>query len=394
MKDTFQKQINQYLQYIDKSQYADKCKYFIHITSRYLETVAKENKTMIGISSVEFPELFIRACGAIPVYLMPTYDDNSEVVDSIFPQISDSIVKANTNLILNDELNFKEKLKGIVYLVTNDSNRKLPYSLRGKGFNIISIDQIQLFYSSTPKNYKKEQKQLLFNFTKLTKKIITKKTLIENMDKITKSSKLFKEIDDSKLEAKLKIFLKESYYLTMDIDKWQIEIEKLIKDIPKSIEKEEKDLLIGSEIYFPNYKITSLLEETGFVDYHTRCCVPYPCDYSKVNKNNSLFNILDQIFDIHYKHEHSFKALSNLKIDLPNNTRSVIFHLLKGQLLSAYYADKIEKSCLEKNIPFICVETDYSKSDKEQIKIRIEAFAELLQVKNNIRRREYEEVIQ
>ena len=65
-----------------------------------------------------------------------------------------------------------------------------------------------------------------------------------------------------------------------------------------------------------------------------------------------------------------------------DETDAVLFHLLKGQLPAAYYANKVEKSCIDEDIPFICVETDYTKADKEQVKIRIEAFTELLKVKN------------
>ena len=116
--------------------------------------------------------------------------------------------------------------------------------------------------------------------------------------------------------------------------------------------------------------------------------MPYPYDYSALNEKASLYQLCKQIYDIHYKNEYSSEALGSHKVSFDEKTQAVIFHLLKGQLLSAYYADKVEKNCIAQNIPFLCIETDCTKADKEQIKIRIEAFTELLQVNRRSGNRE------
>ena len=44
----------------------------------------------------------------------------------------------------------------------------------------------------------------------------------------------------------------------------------------------------------------------------------------------------------------------------------------------AYEAERIEKAAIRAGIPFVCIETDYTNADTEQIRIRLEAFSELL----------------
>lgn len=58
--------------------------------------------------------------------------------------------------------------------------------------------------------------------------------------------------------------------------------------------------------------------------------------------------------------------------------QGVIYHVLKGQLNYAYEAERLEKAAIKKGIPFVCIETDYTNADVEQIRIRLEAFSELL----------------
>lgn len=387
MKKDFLEQAEEYIDYISDCECINQCQYFIDIVSSYLDNLHDGKKNRIGITSVAFPELFIRACGGDPVYIAGGYSRISGEADDMFPQISDCITKNIVNILFDKELNLKEKLEGVVVYVTNDSHRKIPYYLKENGYKVISNDNAPFLFDFTPESFKKEQKEIIKNITKITKCRLTKSKLIENARKITKSHYLFKKIDKSSLETKLKIFLKESYYLTSDIDKWQNEIEKLLMDIPVNDESVENLLITGCDIQFPNYKMYSILEETGITDYSSECCVPYPYDYRELNEDASLFMILKQVYDIHYKNQYCSSTISSNEIKFEENPNAVLFHLLKGQLPLAYHANKLEKNCIENNIPFLCVETDYTKADKEQVKIRVEAFTELLNVRKKYDKR-------
>lgn len=114
--------------------------------------------------------------------------------------------------------------------------------------------------------------------------------------------------------------------------------------------------------------------------YHNFCSAPYPADYSKLCQTNNLPSLLEQLHQIHY--ELSRDDARALYGGAVHKVSGVIFHLLKGQLKYAYEAELVEKSAIQQGIPFICVETDYSDADHEQVKIRLEGFAELLRHKH------------
>ncbi len=379
MKKHFKSQIEEYMAYLSDCKYMENCKYFVDIASNYFEKTSND-RNQIGITSTTFPEIFIRACGAKPVYFLGGYEGNIGEVDDIFPQISDHTTKAVVNLLLNEEMSFDKSLKAVVVPITNDSNRKIAVYLEAHGYKVVRMDHTAFVLDQTPEIYKKQQREFLKALMRLLKRPMTKKKLLESARKITRSHQLFIRIDEAQIETKLKIFLKETYYLTNDMERWQAEVEKLLSVVPRVEDKEKQLLLVGGDIQFPNHKVGLILEETGIQNYRSECTVPYPYDYSELNEKASLVKLCKQICDIHYKNEYSSEALGSHKVEFDKNTQAVVFHLLKGQLLSAYYADKVEKNCIAQNIPFLCIETDCTKADKEQIKIRIEAFTELLKV--------------
>ncbi|CDM70301.1 hypothetical protein CM240_3184 [Clostridium bornimense] len=376
MPDTIREEINEYIEFISEAEFSEYCNYFKGIASNYLKNINNQNS--IGITSVHYPEIFIRSCGGAPIYLTGGFEKIPDETEEIFPQISDTTTKTITNLLLNKELQLKDKLRAVLVYNNNDSNRKVKYYLEQEGYRVLFVSEEPFLLEKVPKRFKQDQRDIIRKLMSILKTVITKEKLLKSAETITKSHKLFKDIDNSILETKLKIFIKETYYLTDDIEEWQNEVEKLINKLPKNTKLNEKIFLTGSDIQFPNYKITSLLDENGIYRYKSNCYVPYPYDYSGLNKKLPLPLLLDQIYEIHYKNQYSNNMISRPNIEINEEIDAVIFHLLKGQLLSAYYAGKLEKNCMKKNISFLCIETDSTKADKEQIAIRIEAFSELL----------------
>lgn len=139
-------------------------------------------------------------------------------------------------------------------------------------------------------------------------------------------------------------------------------------------------MLIGSPIYFPNIKLPKILSDLGMTHYENRCSVRMPPDYSSVCQGNmSVSSMLKRIQEIHYEIVKSDPAMQI--IDNGGSLeryQGVIYHVLKGQLNYAYEAERLEKAAIKKGIPFVCIETDYTNADVEQIRIRLEAFSELL----------------
>ena len=56
----------------------------------------------------------------------------------------------------------------------------------------------------------------------------------------------------------------------------------------------------------------------------------------------------------------------------------ILWHVLKGQIEYDFELNRCEKYFEEMALPVIRLETDYQYQDVEQLRIRIEAFGELL----------------
>ena len=63
----------------------------------------------------------------------------------------------------------------------------------------------------------------------------------------------------------------------------------------------------------------------------------------------------------------------------------IVYHVLKGQTEYDFELERIENMLAQYGIPVFRLETDYQYQDVEQLRIRMEAFSEML-VQNRIRK--------
>ena len=64
-----------------------------------------------------------------------------------------------------------------------------------------------------------------------------------------------------------------------------------------------------------------------------------------------------------------------------NDIQGVIYHVLRGCLVYDFEYKRIEEELGKLGIPVIRLESDYNEEDVEQLRIRIEAFIELIKLK-------------
>ena len=64
-----------------------------------------------------------------------------------------------------------------------------------------------------------------------------------------------------------------------------------------------------------------------------------------------------------------------------NHIQGVIYHVLRGCLVYDFEYKKIEEELGKLDIPVIRLESDYNEEDVEQLRIRIEAFIELIKLR-------------
>jgi benzoyl-CoA reductase/2-hydroxyglutaryl-CoA dehydratase subunit BcrC/BadD/HgdB len=64
-----------------------------------------------------------------------------------------------------------------------------------------------------------------------------------------------------------------------------------------------------------------------------------------------------------------------------NQIQGVIYHVLRGCLVYDFEYKKLEDELGKLDIPVIRLESDYNEEDVEQLRIRIEAFIELIKLR-------------
>lgn len=153
-----------------------------------------------------------------------------------------------------------------------------------------------------------------------------------------------------------------------------------------SKENRPRILITGSPIVFPNFKLPLLIEEMGGALVADETCMGERGSYDPLA-------IVDQSTD------GIMRALANkstrpctcptfvdnkrrlyriMQMLEDYRVQGVIYHVLRGCLVYDYEYQVMEEEMGKLGIPIIRVESDYNEEDVEQLRIRVEAFIELI----------------
>ena len=153
-----------------------------------------------------------------------------------------------------------------------------------------------------------------------------------------------------------------------------------------SKENRPRILITGSPIVFPNFKIPLLIEEMGGAMVADETCMgergaydpPAIVDQSTDGIMRALANkstrpcTCPTFVDNKRRLYRIMQMLEDYKV------QGVIYHVLRGCLVYDYEYQVMEEELGKLGIPIIRVESDYNEEDVEQLRIRIEAFIELI----------------
>ena len=353
--------------------------YFLSLQNRDIPPRIASAIPRIAVLGTDIPEIYFRAAGSDPVYIPEGLYATSEYAEKNFPQICDPAVKSAVGYLTKGSI--KTSDFGAVALSDACMDaRKASQFLKAYGFPVIMLEEGPALASDLTDTCRYHHNRFLKQLEPVTGHKITRVSLRDAARRITAAHKLLDALSSLSVPQTAVDYICQTYYMADDKDEWMMRVQRFIEAHPQKQAGENKLLLIGSPIYFPNIKLPKILSDLGMTHYENRCGVRIPPDYSSVCQGNmSVSSMLKRIQEIHYE---IVKADSAIQII--NNGGSldryqgVIYHVLKGQLNYAYEAERLEKAAIKKGIPFVCIETDYTNADVEQIRIRLEAFSELL----------------
>ncbi len=349
--------------------------YFLNILRDVKQENSEKTPMKVGIIGDEFYGLYVRSYGLTPVFLNGGSYLMGENASHIFPQISDPIAKSAVGLLLDDELNLAQELGAVIISANNDSFKKALVYLRDLDLEIIEVEPPSFKQEKMPFSFMLKQISLLNSISKLANTTLDIDLL---KYEISGYQKAYRLIDCEKFKS-LPTYIQSFFIQTLHIDEdkefWLDEMEKFL--IHNAANTEEKTILLtGSKIQMPNSKLHEILYDVGITHYHDSCLGL--ADFSDVSLKSNTLSLIKKCFEVQYRHLSNITTVScNNSYNFPVGINGIIYYLLKGQTSDAYEAERMEEFAIKSNIPFLCVETDYTDTDKEQVKIRIEAFYEM-----------------
>lgn len=185
----------------------------------------------------------------------------------------------------------------------------------------------------------------------------------------------------------------------MSLDSWTDALAKLNDELEQRKEQgalitrktQPRIMLTGSPVVFPNIKLPLLIDEMGGALVADETCMGERTMYDPLAVSDQSFDgimramanrsvrpctcptFLDSSTRIH--------RLKQMILD--HEVEGVVYHVLRGCLVYDFEYQLIEEEMGKLGIPIIRVESDYNEEDIEQLRIRIEAFIELIKLKGS-----------
>ena len=165
------------------------------------------------------------------------------------------------------------------------------------------------------------------------------------------------------------------------------ELEQRIK-VGEMASKENRPriLVTGSPIVFPNFKLPLLIEEMGGALVADETCMgergaydpPAIIDQSVDGIMRGLANRSTRPCTCPTFVDNKRRIYRIRQMIENYGVQGVIYHVLRGCLVYDYEYRVMEEELGKLGVPIIRVESDYNEEDVEQLRIRIEAFVELI----------------
>ncbi|MDE7330843.1 MAG: 2-hydroxyacyl-CoA dehydratase family protein [Lachnospiraceae bacterium] len=382
---TYKKEMKDVLQRLVKTMPAYKeLQFFVKcVINHYLADLEKNNSNIVVIGS-NIPEELVLVQGKMPYWILGGSRVSSMWADDIVPRDTDPVSRSGLGYVLSG---FAEKSLILIPLVS-DSTRKLAYILKSRGLKVHTCHFPPVKDAQTFLEWRRQYEACRDAIALHLKRPLTKRALQKSKERISMAKMQiqdFMEVSQDTLNGTSRMFILGSYYCADNLSEWNFQLECLTARLRREHKRQNsgksKVLLLGSPIYFPNYKVPFLIEESGLE-------LLWQADYTTLSMQG--YTGLEQmrkehVADIFYRNDTSPAYVKNdslyeriEKLLTEKEIDGVVYHVLKGQIEYDFELGHFEELFEKLNIPVFRLETDYNYQDIEQLRIRLEAFSEIL----------------
>ena len=371
-------------------------RYFADTAYRYsVLGLSDEVQPEVLILGPGIPEALLRAFHIHYRYLLGGSHTMTAWSDDLVPRDTDPVSRSILGSIFAPEgARFGRSL--FIIPVSSDSMRKIAYLLKEEGRRVFTLDVPP--DHADPRSIAMWEKQLVRMMEAIaahTRKRISHRKIRDAVRCISLARYQLREFlrEENRPDVRHtitgsgKLLIQNSYYFADDLDNWGKQLQILRQETGnRQTGDRPRILLTGSPIYFPNYKIPFLIEDAGL---SIRSCL----DLSTIRQEElmSAKSLRTTAQAVHalaassLAHDASAAYTCNdaMRAAIYREIRSgqidgIIFHILKGQIEYDFEMTRMEEMFEYYDIPVFRLETDYQDHDIEQLRIRLEAFREML----------------
>lgn len=358
-----------------------------------------DDEKLIGSFCVTMPSEVIHAAGARSLKLCSSSYVGFHIGDYVTPRDVCPLIKSVVGNVVGGISEIYKACDMYVVPVACDCKKKLTSQLSDLKPTMPLYLPLNRADDAGIETYIQEVKNIADKISEITGVKVTRESLARE---IKKQAEVQREISRfTKLKSESGILIRGAHALAVmnalaydDIHSWGEHLKKLNDELEErknnqaylTKKKLPRILLTGSPITFPNMKIPLIIEEQGGIIAADETCLGdrgtsdlvSVCDdslngYYRALANRYIRSCSCPIFPDNENRIHKIE-----KMVKEDHIDGIIYHVLRGCLVYDYEYERIEKYFSAKGIPVIRLESDYNEEDIEQLRIRIEAFVEMI----------------
>lgn len=366
------------------------------------DILVSENRKFIGTLCVMVPAELIYAAGAMPVRLCSGSYTAYSVGDDYIPRDACPLVKAVMGFGQIKALPVFDNCSLLVAPVTCDCKKKLAGVIDSVKHTVpLHIPPLKKEDADT-EVFLRELYRLIPILEKETGREITVQTLAEGINMVGRAQYEMSEFlkyrrHSPALLHGTQVMSIMNAYSYMPAGLWAEQMHRLNTELKLRLEEnhfvgrsnQPRILVTGSPIAFPNIKIPLLIEEMGGILAADETCMGERGLYDPVSVIDPTFDGMMRALASRYTKpctcpvfvDNGQRIYRIRQMIKDHKIQGVVYHVLRGCLVYDYEYQMMEDELGKLDIPVIRVESDYNEEDVEQLRIRIEAFIELIKLK-------------
>ena len=371
-----------------------------HIYTNMESPISFGNEPLVGTYCVMAPHELIYAAGARPVKLCSGSYTAFSIGDDKVARDACPLVKAVEGFQIMDTMPMYHDCKMMVVPITCDCKKKIAGMLsREREVVIMHVPTSK--EDSDIEKYVDELYYFMERLEDLTGNKITYDSLTRAMRmtggaayELSRFLSLKKQMPYMLRGTHIMAMMNAYSYMSAGV--WADHLKKLNACLERRVRLGEaftkrslpRIMITGSPIIFPNIKIPLLIEQMGGVVAADETCMGERGLSDPVIPTDENFDSLIRALAVRAIRPCSCPTFADNKQRIfrirqmikDYRIEGVVYHVLRGCLVYDFEYRQIEEDLGKLGIPVIRLETDYNEEDIEQLRIRIEAFVEMIKL--------------